>query len=146
LSSSGVFTANLDQLYLNVQPFSISTTSSLPELQYANIEFNVVVKEGMLQTSAYPGYNFLYKRTTAHNTLKIGFIPGRAGPYIIFCTNNRYYNNGMAAFYRPNDQCTTYWVSALFRKFNRIKIIGTSWALPVSLSLLVMEILLYQKI
>jgi len=109
LSSSGIFTANLDQLYLNVQPFSISTSSSLPELQYANIEFNVAVKEGMLQTSAYAGYNFLYKRTTAHNTLKIGFIPGRAGPYIIFCTNNRYYNNGMAAFSRPNDQCTTYW-------------------------------------
>jgi len=109
LSGSGVFTSSLDQLYMNVQPFSINTTASLPELQYANIEFNVVVETGMLQNSAYSGYNFLYKRITTANSLRVGFVPGRTGLYLMSCTNNRYFAGGMATLSKPNDQCTTYW-------------------------------------
>ena len=109
ISGSDIFTESLDQLYMNVQPYSITTSSSLPELLFANIEFNVVVKQGMLQNLAYSGYNFLYRRTTAHNSLEIGFVPGRVGQYIVFCTNNRFFAGGMATFNKPNDQCTTYW-------------------------------------
>src|SRR5689334_4159936 len=137
LSGSGVFASNLDQLYLNVQPFSVNTTGSLPELQFANIEFNVVVETGALQNSAYSGYNFLYKRITTANSLRVGFVPGRTGLYVMSCTNNRYFAGGGATFNKPNDQCTTYWGICSFTESQQNKnywdVLGvTSLALPPS--------------
>jgi hypothetical protein len=110
LSGSASFTMDVIQLYLNAQPYQVITSSSLPQLQYANTEFNPVVKDGLLQHSAYStGYNFLYKRTTATNTLNIGFVAGRAGLYVMSFSNSRDNYAGMLTFYRPNDHCTTYW-------------------------------------
>jgi hypothetical protein len=109
LSGTASFTTALEQLYLNVQPYQVITSTSLPQLQYANIEFNPVIKEGLLQPSPYIGYNFLYKRVTPQNTLKIGFVAGRTGLYVMSLTNSRYSSGGMFTLYKANDYCTTYW-------------------------------------
>src|SRR4029078_8466288 len=104
--------------------------------------------------------------------LKKGCYKLRLMPGIIFCTNELQliilYKLGLfqdaqahiLSFAPIIDITTMAWlhfpglminaqpigVFALFRKLNRIKIIGTSWAFPAFLSLLIMEILLYQKI
>ena len=109
LSGAASFTLELNQLFLSVQPYSIKNNPSLPELQFANIEFNPFVEDGQLQNNGYGGYNFLYKRTSGLNTLKIGFIAGRTGLYIMHCNNDRYYySNSNFYLYQPNDYCTTY--------------------------------------
>jgi len=113
-SGSSSFSIELNQLYLNAQPYQVITSTTLPQLQYANIEFNPVVIEGALQNLAYYGYNFLYKRTNSLNTLKIGFVAGRIGLYIISCANSRYSSGGMITFYKPGDRCTTYWGISAF--------------------------------
>ena len=111
LSGAAAFNIEFTQLFLTIQPYSIKTNPTLPELQYANIEFNPVVSEGQLQSNGYGGYNFLYKRTTGSNSLKVGFIAGRTGLYAMDCVNDRYYYNGGSNFaiYKPNDYCNTYW-------------------------------------
>lgn len=108
LSGTGSFVVKLDQFYLNVQPFSVVTTSGVPQLQYANNEFNPLVIEGSLQNSAYSGYNFLYNRANSQNSLKIGFVAGRTGLYIMETMNQQYSLNNAATFIKPGDQCTSY--------------------------------------
>lgn len=108
VSGTGSFTVSLDQLYLNVQPFSVVITSGVPQLQYANNEFDPVVTQGTLQNSAYSGYNFLYVRANSLNSLKIGFVAGRTGLYIMETMNQQYSLNYPAIFNKPGDQCTSY--------------------------------------
>lgn len=110
LSGAAPFNIELTQLFFNAQPYSIKNNPTLPELQYANIEFNPVVAVGQLQNIGFGGYSFLYKRTTATNSLKIGFVAGRTGLYAMDCGNSRYYYDGAAlSIYKPNENCTTYW-------------------------------------
>jgi len=120
-SGLGSFTVNLDQLYLNVQPFSVVSTSTVPQLQFANIEFNPVVMEGSLQNSAYSGYNFLYNRANALNSLKVGFVAGRTGLYIMESTNHRYFTGDVASFIKPGDPCTTYYGISSFSEAEQNK-------------------------
>jgi len=94
---------------MNSQPYHVITSTSLPQLQYANIEFNPVITEGLLQNLSYSGYNFLYKRTTALNTLKIGFVAGRTGLYVISSNNSLYSSGGSFSLIRGSDYCTTYY-------------------------------------
>ena len=109
LSGSGSLTTELNQLYLTVQPFQVINSTSLPQLQFANIEFNPVVNEGMLQYGIYnTGYVFLYRRTTALNTLKIGFVAGRTGLYVISAYNGKYISDGSFTLIKGTDYCTLY--------------------------------------
>jgi hypothetical protein len=108
ISGSGPFTYSFLQLYLNVQPFEVVTNSTLPQLQYANIEFNPVVKQGLLENNAYQGYEFLYRRTEGLNTAEVGFIAGRTGLFALSCSNSSYIGGFELNFAKPNDYCTTY--------------------------------------
>ena len=109
LSGATAFTYETTQLYLRVQPYSIVKNSTLPELQYANIEFNPVVTDGQLLNINYSGYNYLYKKVNASHTLKIGFVAGKPGLYAFECTNGRYSYDGGYSIYRPDDICTNFW-------------------------------------
>lgn len=110
LSGAPSFNFELNQLLFSAQPYSIKNNATLPELQYANIEFNPVVAVGQLQNNGYGSYSFLYKRTTAINSLRIGFVAGCIGLYAMDCSNSQYYyNGGSLSIYKPNDYCTTYW-------------------------------------
>lgn len=110
--------APLNTLYLKVQPYSIIKNSTLPELQYANIEFNPYVSDGQLVNSSNGGYNYLYRRSNNVNSLKIGFIAGRAGLYIFELNNDRYAYmiSGNMPLYAVGDNCTTYWGVSNFNK------------------------------
>lgn len=118
LSGNINLSAPLNQLYLKIQPYSIIKNSTLPELQYANIEFNPYVGEGQLVNSSNGGYNYLYKRTSNANSLKIGFIAGRPGLYLFDLSNDRYSYQigGGLALYASGDNCTTYWGISNFNK------------------------------
>jgi hypothetical protein len=100
-------TRQTDQLFLSLQPFSVSAAGSLPVLSYANIEFNPVVKEGKLLNPGYGGYNFEYKRVLPNNSLRAGLVAGRTGLYIIELNPG---SNVYSPFYLYNtgDYCTTY--------------------------------------
>ncbi len=108
-SGAAAFTTEINQLYYRLQPFSIIKNNALPELQYANIEFNPIVVDGQLLNINYSGYNYLYKRNTGVNSLKIGFVAGKPGLYAFQCTNGRYGYDGGFNLYRPGDNCTNYW-------------------------------------
>lgn len=118
LSGNITLSAPLNQLYLKIQPYSIIKNSSLPELQYANIEFNPYVEEGQLVNSSNGGYNYLYKRAAGTNSLKIGFIAGRPGLYAFDLSNDRYSYmiGGGLALYASGDNCTTYWGVSNFNR------------------------------
>ena len=108
LSGNPSFTRELNQLNFNVQPFVVKNTNTLPELQYANVEFNPFVREGQLQNIGIGGYVFLYKRLTALNSLKIGLIAGRSGLYVLQCRNSQYSYDNDITIYNQADACTTY--------------------------------------
>lgn len=108
LSGSPSFTRELNQLNLIVQPFIVKTNNTLPELQYANVEFNPFVKEGQLQNIGFIGYPFLYKRLTGINSLKAGLIAGRTGLYVVQCHNTQYSYDVDITINNQTDNCTTY--------------------------------------
>jgi hypothetical protein len=102
------FTNATEVLYLNIQPYSILTNNSLPSLQYANIEFNPVVREGLLQYPGYMGYIYQYRRQSPNNTLIAGLVPGRTGLYLIELNPGTYIYSSFSVF-NPGEQCATYY-------------------------------------
>ncbi len=101
------FTKPTELLYLTIQPYAILTGTSLPSLQVANIEFNPVVREGLLQYPGYMGYIYQYRRQAPNNTLIAGLVPGRTGLYLIELNPGTYIYSSFTV-YNPGDQCTTY--------------------------------------
>ena len=102
------FNRATDLLYLTIQPYSINTAGTLPILQIANIEFNPVVREGLLQYPAYSGYIYQYKRQAPDNKLVAGLVPGRTGLYLLEFNPGNYISSNFYV-YNPGDQCTTYY-------------------------------------
>jgi hypothetical protein len=76
-------------------------------LQYANIEFNPVAKEGILQSPGYYGYTFLYRRVAPNNSLQAGLVAGRTGLYLVELNPGNYYNSSFS-INNGNDYCTSY--------------------------------------
>jgi hypothetical protein len=105
--SPASFTKAVDQLTLTIIPYSVNTSGSLPVLQYANIEFNPVVREGSLQTTSYLGYNYLFRRVAPNNSLQPGLVAGRTGLYIVELSHGLYYSNPFNVV-NGNDYCTSY--------------------------------------
>jgi hypothetical protein len=105
--SPALFTKSIDQLNLTVMPYSINTAGTLPILQYANIEFNPVVREGSLQNPGYNGYNYIFRRVAPNNNLQAGLVAGRTGLYLVEINHGNYYG-GSFNIYNGNDHCTSY--------------------------------------
>ena len=105
--SPALFTKSIDQLNLTIIPYSINTAGSLPVLQYANIEFNPVVREGSLQNPGYSGYNYIFRRVAPNNNLQAGLVAGRTGLYLMEINHGNYYG-GSFNINNGNDFCTSY--------------------------------------
>lgn len=110
--SPASFTRSIEQLNMTVSPYAINTAGSLPILQYANIEFNPVVREGSLQSGGYySGYNYVFRRTAPNNSLQAGLVAGRTGLYLVELNHGTYYG-GSFSINNGSDFCTSYFGDA----------------------------------
>lgn len=104
------FTAKVEDLYLTIQPYQLNNSSSLPYLQYANIEFNPIVKDGRLENLNQGGYIYKFRRNAPYNKLSAGLVAGRPGTYIIECIHSSYPYSGGGNFQINNgtNTCISY--------------------------------------
>lgn len=111
------FTNKIEQLYLTVQPYQIiDNPPGFPYLQYANIEFNPIVKDGSLENLNSGGYVYKFRRIAPYNKLAIGIVAGRPGTYIIECTHSTYpyLGGGNFQIYNGNNTCISYFGKSTF--------------------------------
>lgn len=104
------FISTMDLLFLNFQTYKVDFSSIVPQLLYANIEFNPVISDGILEPSlGASGYYIEYRRNAPYNYVKFGIVPGRLGTYIVDFTPSIYSYGGIALFYNNNVRCTSYY-------------------------------------
>lgn len=110
------FSNNIEQLYLTIQPYQVKTDAALPYLQYANIEFNPVVRDGSLENVNTGGYIFKFRRVSPYNKVSAGLVAGRPGLYLIECNHSTYPYAGGGNFqiYNGNNGCVSFWGKSEF--------------------------------
>ena len=97
--SSG-FINPLNSFYASLQMYKVVPVGSGYQLNFANVEFNVLLQVGTYQYTQ--GYNFLYNRMQPYNTLQFALKPGNTGLYIAVV------NNSYSYIRNPNDECVSY--------------------------------------
>jgi hypothetical protein len=99
----------INEMHLQIQPYRIVKTDTVPFINYANIEFNPVLQDGTISTNAYfTGYNFIFRRNQPYNYLKAGFVPGKTGLYIFIFTHSLNYEATIFDVYSPDNYCKSY--------------------------------------
>jgi hypothetical protein len=105
------FISKVEELYLTIQPYQlINNPGVLPYLQYANIEFNPVLRDGSLENLNGSGYIYKFRRNLPYNKISAGLVAGRPGTYILECTHSTYPYSGGGNFqvYNGNNTCISY--------------------------------------
>lgn len=104
-----VFNYSLSSLKMSLNAYKVVRNSSnVPELNYANNEFNVLVENGNFENTGGTGFQFLFRRFEPINTLNVSLLPGRQGLYLIEVNHYNYsYSYGLN-FYRENERCKSY--------------------------------------
>ena len=110
------FIYSLSELYSNFSIYKIDRSSMLPQLSYANIEFNFVVKDGRNINTPLNAYQVLNRRLQPYNFMKVGFVAGRRGLFVIVANPKQYsnYGNGDFNIFNSSDLCTNYKAFNLF--------------------------------
>lgn len=98
-----VFLSPFSSLNANIQAFKVVTANNSSALNYANVEFNMIVNDGMLENSPSQGYTFLYRRSQPFNRLSVSFVPGFRGLYLFVVSNTSYFE-----ITEPNNDCAYY--------------------------------------
>jgi len=91
-------------LITSLQTYKVVQYNAAPALNYANIEFNSVVKEGEFQNSPYQGYSILHNRLQPYNRMQASLVAGVPGLYLVVVRLSDY-----SQFIRePNNYCDSY--------------------------------------
>jgi hypothetical protein len=100
-----VFLSPFSSMNANIQAYKVVTINNSSALNYANVEFNIIVNDGMLENSPSQGYTFLYRRTQPFNRLNVSFVPGFRGLYLFVFRNTSYFGLNIK---EPNNDCAYY--------------------------------------
>lgn len=96
-------------LYQVFQPFKIEQNGTSKTMNYANIEFNPIIKDGSFYNYYSSGFAYNFRRNKPYNYLKVGFIAGKVGMYIISMNNGNNYYYDYLSIYSSNDYCKTFY-------------------------------------
>jgi hypothetical protein len=104
------FIASLNRLTAGLQVYKVVNNGTIPELNYANNEFNAVLKTGSFENAYGSGYAMKYKRLQPFNTLEGSLVPGHAGLYMVTVGLGEYGASSTYGYYLNNgsDPCTTH--------------------------------------
>ena len=106
-TSNNTFVSHINYLASHLQAYRVVDNGSGRTLNYANVEFNPLVIEGLFQNGPTQGINILYNRVEPYNRLKAALVAGRPGLYLISFNNaDSYY--GYTGYYNESAQCTNY--------------------------------------
>ena len=105
MSSSFVYPLNT--LSTSFQLYKVVAIGSGYQLNFANVEFNVLLQTGTFQFGQ--GYNFLFNRLQPFNTLQFVIKPGVTGLYVAVIDFNSYFIRN------PNEACVSYLTSFKFK-------------------------------
>ena len=104
--SSG-FIYPLNSLGASLQLYKVVPAGSGYQLNFANVEFNVLLQTGTFQYTQ--GYYFSFNRMQPYNTLQFSLKPGSTGLYIVLV------NNSYTYIRNPNDNCVSFQSSFRFK-------------------------------
>jgi hypothetical protein len=101
------FVQDFSTLNCNMQAYRVETVSGAYLLNYANIEFNPVLKTGQFMNYGGTGYGFYFNRNKPLNKLKVGLVPGKPGLYLVTLNSSSYVYSEYY-FYNNNIPCTQF--------------------------------------
>jgi hypothetical protein len=96
-----------NSLNCNIRAYKVENISGSYLLNYANIEFNPVLKTGQFMNYGGAGYGFYFNRNKPYNNLKVGLVPGKPGLYLITLGSSNYVYSEYY-FYVNNIPCTQF--------------------------------------
>ena len=104
---SSSFVNDFGTLSANLQMYKVVPVGSGYQLNFANVEFNVLLQNGTFQYGQ--GYNFLYNRMQPYNSLQFSLKPGATGLYVAVVNFTSYYIRN------PKDYCVSFQSSFRFK-------------------------------
>ncbi|MFN8247858.1 MAG: hypothetical protein U0T68_02795 [Ferruginibacter sp.] len=104
------FVTDFFRLTAGIQAYKVSFNGSIPQLNYANNEFNAYISTGAFDNSYGSGYAIIYQRQQPYNRLSASLVPGQPGLYIVTVGIGEYAGTSNYGYYINNgrDLCKTH--------------------------------------